>query len=240
MNYKNCQKQFWYFYNDDDRYDGYGKGSQNAALQRGTDFHNVADTFFANIREYSLRGFRSVLPIGGNLHYYYDWFARAEWARYEALKVKEWFKPIATELIVEAGDFKGHVDRIDRIGKDELQIVEYKTGRSYNMEKDWAVTKMNAEIGFYAKLLKEGNYFPKMKIKSWRVINPTLEKVWVNNIHPATTKAVDKALEEIVAKIQEEGSFEYKLDTLFPRTVTPLCGYCPYVNHCFYESKQYE
>lgn len=233
MDYKNCQKKFWYFYNDDDRYDGYGAGSDNPALQRGTDFHNSADQFFDQITDYSYDGFRNCLPSGGNLHYYYDWFARVEWQRYESLKVKEWFKPLACEKIVEVDNFKGHVDRIDRVGKKELQIVEYKTGKSYNMEKDWAVTKMNAEIGFYAKLLNEGNYYPGFKIISWKVINPTLERQWTNKISPVTLRSVDKALDSIVEKIEKEGEFREKLDTLFPRTITPLCGYCPYIEDCF-------
>jgi hypothetical protein len=234
--YKNCQKQFWYFYNDPDRYYGYGEGSSNPALQRGTDFHNSADSFFDNITEYSHAGFRRALPVGGPLHYYYDWFAKIEWERFCGLKVKEWFRPLACELKVEFENRTGHVDRVDRIGKKELQIVEYKTGKSYNMEKQWAVTKMNAEIGFYAQILKFGNYYPDLKITSWKVINPTLQKQWVNKISPISLNSVDKVMSELEQKILAEGEAASKLDTLFEATVTPLCGYCPYIKDCFYES----
>lgn len=232
MQYKNCQRNFWYFYNDDERYDGYGEGSSNPALQRGTDFHNAADNFFDGIREYSARGFRDALPFGDNLHYYYDWFAKIEWQRYEALKDKELFKPLACELIVEGKLTKGHVDRIDKISDTELQIVEYKTGKSYDMSKSWAPTKMNAEIGFYARLIEEGNYYPDLKIKSWKVINPTLEKQWINKISPISLRAVDKSVLEMVEKIVAKGTFREKLETLFPRSITPLCGWCPYALDC--------
>ena len=236
MNYKNCEKQFWYFYNDDERYDGYGGKSSNPALQRGTDFHNAADTFFDNINGYSYEDFRAALPFGDNLHYYYDWFAKIEWTRYELLANKDYFKPLACELIVEGDVGKGHVDRIDKISETELQIVEYKTGKSYDMEKSWAPTKMNAEIGFYARLIEEGKYYPDMTIKTWKVINPTLQKQWVNKISPISLKAVDRTMLEMVEKILAPGDFRGKLDTLFPPTQTPLCGWCPYIQDCLFES----
>lgn len=232
MQYKNCERNFWYFYNDDERYDGYGEGSSNPALQRGTDFHNAADKFFEGIHDFTPEGFRAALPFGDNLHYYYDWFANVEWNRYQALKVKDYFKPLACELIVEGELTKGHIDRIDQISNTELQIVEYKTGKSYDMSKSWAPTKMNAEIGFYARLLEEGKHYPDLKIKSWKVINPTLQKQWVNKISPITLRAVDNSILEIVKKITAEGTFRDKLETLFPRTITPLCGWCPYALDC--------
>jgi len=232
MQYKNCQRNFWYFYNDDERYDGYGGKSSNPALQRGTDFHNAADLFFDNINATSLDGFRAALPFGDNLHYYYDWFAKVEWQRYQDLENKDYFKPLACELIVEGALTKGHVDRIDQISETELQVVEYKTGKSYDMSKSWAPTKMNAEIGFYARLIEEGKHYPDLKIKSWKVINPTLQKQWVNKISPITLRAVDNSVLEMVNKIVATGTFREKLETLFPRTITPLCGWCPYTEDC--------
>lgn len=237
MQYKNCQKAFWYQYNaPDEVYWGYAGKSDNPVLQRGTDFHDAADHFFENIKEYTQEGFRDALPKGGELHFFFDWFARIEWNRWKTIKVKEWFKPLAAEKEVEFETRTGHVDRIDRVGPKELQIVEYKTGKSYDMTKQWAVTKMNAEIGFYAQILKYGNYYPGFTIKSWKVINPTLEKQWVNKISPVSLRSVDNTLDEIIGKILKEGDPVDKLDTLFPPTVTPLCGYCPYINECFYES----
>ena len=232
MQYKNCQRNFWYFFNDDERYDGYGGKSSNPALQRGTDFHDSADKFFDGITGFSYDGFRAALPFGDNLHYYYDWFAKIEWQRYQELDNKDYFKPLACELIVEGEITKGHVDRIDQISETELQIVEYKTGKSYDMSKSWAPTKMNAEIGFYAQLIKEGKHYPDLKIKSWKVINPTLQKQWVNNISPISLRAVDKAVLEMVNKIVAPGTFREKLETLFPRSITPLCGWCPYTEDC--------
>ena len=232
MQYKNCKKAFWYNYNDDERYDGYGGKSDNPVLQRGTDFHDSADKFFENIQTFTADGFRAALPHGDYLHFYYDWFAKVEWQRYEDLENKDWFKPLACELIVEGELVKGHVDRIDQVSETELQIVEYKTGKSYDMSKSWAPTKMNAEIGFYARLIEEGKHYPNLKIKSWKVINPTLERQWVNNISPISLKAVDKTVAEIVDKIKTKGTFRDKLDTVFPPTITPLCGWCPYTEDC--------
>jgi len=246
MFYKNCPKQFWYFYNDEIAYKGYKEASRDQALVYGTAFHLAADEFFKHVvlepcdkpLDDGVNPFRKYLPINTPIDKWYDWFADYEYKRYEKLWKDgnaEYYKPIATELFVQMPDVidrSGHIDRIDVIpGTQNLQIVEYKTGRSYNMDKEQVVTKMNAEIGFYVQILNSIKQFPTYKITEWKVINPTLEKSWVNTISPITLRSVDQAYNALIQEVFNKGPFE--------RNVTLLCRYCPYVSDCLY-SNDYE
>ena len=242
MMFKKCAKQFNYFYHDDESYKQYNQVSGSDALIKGQLFHNGADNFFDVIKKqenWTLEFFKSAVKSPHKeVQKWLEWFAEQEWNRWiatrvESLDPKAEFMPVAKELQITMPDVidrTGHVDRIDKvIGKKELQIVEYKTGKSYNLDKTWAATSMNAEIGFYVQILNAINYYPGYKIKEWKVINPTLETIWINKISPVSLKAVEKTFSTIVESIDNKGPFE--------RTVSPLCRYCPYVEDCLFSDE---
>lgn len=243
MLYRKCQKRFHYFYNDPNYFDyNTEEEDQPVLLRRGTQFHKACDRFFDNLVGKELTAdlheeFRSYLPTGTDIDEWFDWFAEIERERYKELYGSGQvgaFMPIARELEILAKDTRdrtGHVDRIDIMPNTaELCVIEYKTGHSYDMEKQDAVTEMNAEIGFYVQILQMSNIFPKNRITHWKVINPLLKKVWLNKIHPVSLRGVDDKLREINKKLDTNGDFE--------RNPSPLCDSCPYIDDCLFSNKE--
>jgi len=237
MMYKQCAKKFWYFYNDDEAYKGYNQVQGSDALIKGSLFHKHADSFFDDIGSpndaYSPDYFRAALPVTKHLdlNKWFDWFADKEWERYNELNAagrEDLFIPFAREEFVsmpDSIDRTGHFDRLDQIpGTKNLQIVEYKTGKSYNMEKTWAATSMNAEIGFYVIMLNTIKKYPDFKITEWKCINPTLKTIWVNKISPISIKSVNATYKTLTQAVFDKGPFE--------RNITMLCRYCPYIDDC--------
>ena len=235
--YKQCAKKFWYFYNDEEAYKGYNQVQGSDALIKGSLFHQYADTFFDNLGKstdaYSGDVFRAALPVTkfADLNKWLNWFADEEFIRYCALQAngyEDLFIPFAREEFVsmpDAIDRTGHFDRLDVIpGTKNLQLVEYKTGKSYNMDKTWAATSMNSEIGFYVIMLNTIKKYPDYKITEWKVINPTLETIWVNKISPISIKSVNTTYRSLTQAVFDKGPFE--------RNITMLCRYCPYIDDC--------
>jgi hypothetical protein len=242
MTYRKCPKKFEYMYKDAD-YFNYNTDdeSQTDEQRKGSLFHQAVDLFFTKQigRVFTVglhETFRDAFPVGTEIDRWYEWFADIEAKRYQKLCQMDklgMFIPIAREIEVRMDDVIpriGHIDRIDIDPETEdLIIVEYKTGKSYNMENKYAVTDMNAEIGFYVKIINSTNMFPNKKVTKWMVINPTLEKVWVNNISPVTLKVVDETFGIMVRKINNKEEFD--------RNIGVLCDYCPYVDDCLFENK---
>ena len=242
MQFKHCEKQFEYFYNSKE-YTEYKQSSDIAPLRRGTLFHNGCEDFFTKVKELKNKtydDFRSCLPVITDerdllLNDWFDYFAHLEHNRAlelkaESLDFEHLFFPVETEMYVKMKDTidrNGHIDRLDNLPDGNIMIVEYKTGKSYNMDKTWAVTKMNAEIGYYVQILNKENYFKGKKITHWKVINPTLKEVWINRISPVSLRAVENTYAKMVDKILHKGQFE--------KNITPLCSYCQYMQPCFDE-----
>ncbi len=243
MMFKHCEKQFEYFYSDKKAYTEYKQSSDIAPLRRGTIFHNACEDFFTKVRTLNNKtyeNFRSCLPVITDkrdllLNNWFDYYAQYEHNRgleilNESLDFEHLFYPIETEMYVKMKDTidrNGHIDAILNQPDGNLMIVEYKTGKSYNMEKTWAVTKMNAEIGYYVQILNKKKYFGDKKITHWKVINPTLREVWINRISPVSLRAVENTYAKMVDKILHKGQFV--------KNITPLCSYCQYMQPCFDE-----
>jgi len=245
--YKHCPKQFEFFYNSGDYYNyGESKGA-SPALIRGTAFHKGCDKFFngfdvnyckdlnsKQIGEYMSHHIQETND--DEINTWFSFFLEYEQRRFEQLREEnklQYYLPAAKELEISMPDLidrTGHVDRIDQISEDELMIVEYKTGKSYDMDKPDRVTSMNAEIGFYVTILQGINKFPKQKIIKWCVINPTLEKVWINSISKVTLTSVDKNYKSLVEKLVNKEPFE--------KNINDLCMYCPYFNQCLYNKEE--
>ncbi len=243
--YKKCQKKFEYFYNDPD-YWNYGNDSEEKksdALIKGGEFHDGCESFFNKLEGRVFTPnlpstFKGLTPKSGydDVNKWFDWFVETEQHRYTELEeqnlVGSWF-PVAMELEVKMKDNidrTGHVYRVDVMpGIKELCIVEYKTGKSYDMDNKYSFTDMNAEIGFYVNILNKAKVFPGYKMTHWKVINPTLEKIWMNRISPISLKAVDVTYAEITGKLFNKGTFN--------RNVTKLCNWCPYVDDCLFKGE---
>jgi len=240
MSFKHCNKQFEYLYNDPKYWDyGTKEGETDIKKKRGNEYHNAMETFFdqvIKIENFSKYFMRLALPNTDDetLNRYFDWTVEIEWKRYTELENKDNWNPIANELKIYMKDLvidrTGHVDRIDIIpGTKNLMIVEYKAGRSYDMEKADRITSMNAEIGWYVQILNAVKEYPEYKITHWKVINPEIQKVWINKISPISLKSVEKTYSTMVNMIIK--------GLKFPKNVGPLCDYCAYLEECdpYYE-----
>ena len=91
------------------------------------------------------------------------------------------------------------------------------------------LTSMNSEIGYYVQILKLSKKYPDYKITHWKVINPVLQKVWMNKISPISLRSVETVFSDLVDKIVHKKKFAKKPG--------PLCYYCPYMKPCdpFYD-----
>jgi len=241
MSFRHCNKQFEYLYNDPHYWDyGIKEDEPDEKKRRGNEFHAATEIFFDKILsaqvDDSIKNFRDALPQSKDkkLNEYFDWFADIELKRWKEIKNWKEFLPLANELKIYMKDLvidrTGHVDRIDLIpGTKNLMIVEYKAGRSYDMEKPDRVTSMNAEIGWYVQILNAVKEYPEYKITHWKVINPEIQKVWINKISPVSLKAVENTYSKMVNMIIK--------GLKFPKTVGPLCDYCAYLEECdpYYE-----
>ena len=246
ITYKQCQKKFEFMYYGEHYFD-YGEEDQdNHALRRGNLFHNGCEKFFKNIQNKIHTAelpnhFREYLPIIKDdrdliVNEWFDWFAEQEKIRYDELtlaeKCGEWM-PIATELQIKMEDTidrTGHVDRLDIIpGTKNICVVEYKTGKSYDMDKPYVFTAMNAEIGFYVQVLRAAKVFPNNPITHWKVINPTLKKIWFNKISPISLKGVETTYGEITEKVINKGKFK--------KNPSVLCLTCPYLDDCLFDEE---
>ena len=136
---------------------------------------------------------------------------------------------LATEqkLNFHVGDypFVGVVDRIDK--KDgEYSIVDYKTGSKLPHIDD---LKKNHQLLLYALAVQQ-NYGELPTTCS-------LEYVKFNEILdvPITQAAVGKAVQATILEIRT-----LERDHAFERKHSPLCGWCPYEDHCKAElAKEY-
>ena len=245
ISFKHCNKQFEYFYNDPKYWEyGNNKDEPDEKKRRGNEFHAATEVFFDKMtgrtftKTWNQGELRSYLPKTDDkiLSRYFKWFADIEVKRYNELENKQDFLPLANELKVYMKDLvidrTGHIDRIDVIpGTKNLRIVEYKAGASYDMEKPDRVTSMNAEIGWYVQILKAIKEYPEYKITEWMVMNPALEKIWINKISPISLKAVENTYSKMIDMIIK--------GLKFPKNVGPLCDYCPYLEECdpYYEEE---
>jgi len=244
--YKKCKKKFEYFYNDPNYWD-YGHDEKEVEksepLIKGQQFHDGCEKFFHDLegRVFTKNlpsTFKNIIPKSeyDDVNEWFDWFVDTEQKRYIELEEQKllghWF-PVAMEIEVKMKDEidrTGHVDRVDVIpGLKELCIVEYKTGKSYDMNNKYGFTDMNAEIGFYVNILNKAKVFPGYKMTHWKVINPTLRKIWLNRISPISLRAVDVTYKEITDKLFNKGEF--------PRNVSKLCDWCPYKDDCLFKEE---
>ncbi len=245
MTWKKCKRKFQYFYfAEDEEYFSYGKLSDSKPLRMGTLFHDACEGFFKRIdlktagEVVDIQGyFRGFLPQDTEVpNKWYDYFAQVEADRLIEYTAKNWlehYMPTFIEKKLHLSDTidrTGHVDRIDYLpDKEAYCIVEYKTGKSYDPTRSRNRTDLRAEIGFYQQILNLTEDV-KAPVLYWKLINPTLQIVFEEKIPSQTLRAVQKTYRDIVTAVENDGPF--------PREISLLCLWCPYLNNCLYSKEE--
>ena len=110
----------------------------------------------------------------------------------------------------------GRMDQVNKIGTDEEEIVDYKTGRPRNEEK----AKKDVQLSAYALAARE--------VFDWNPTRLTLHFLQTNQRVTATRD--DKQLKKVRAEIQEAATDIRAGD--FPAKPGFLCRFCDYESIC--------
>ena len=249
MGFRKCPEQGMYMVRDRDN-ESYGDVNWDIpALANGQLFHHAAEDFWnempsdINCNDCDVYGmFNELMPKTKHklLSVWFKWYADYEASRYIELKkdgLLEYFRPFKMEEAVEAeidGLIRtGHVDRIDKVGEDELLVVEYKTGYSYDPEKAYAMTNVRSELQWYRSILSVMDSYKDFKIVGWRMINPTVGKVVGGKFSPLTKHSVDKVAENIKGYLNGDIEVKKKIDM--------HCSMCEWMEECLkYEDEGHE
>lgn len=187
-------------------------------MLQGTRFHEFAYWFFDVCESIPIEHWLDLVPnaFAPEEREMAEWWVGTEIERYKACKGR--FAPLIREMKMIDDDLllTGTVDRIDEgDSEDELIIVEYKTGRSYNEE---SVTR---QLCFY-KLIYD-NTIKRGEIKYMKYINPRLKVVKMIPYNPAI---MDKVFVEI-SKVRRAMK-----DGIFPVRCSPvkhlICNLCDF------------
>ncbi len=255
MTYKKCPKKFWfsYFIHSDEYWNYNEKNNNNEAAAKGDIFHAEVDDFFSKIDYdllYELEGEQKIFKYlrdkfsysesyatsPSEMDQWFDWFATMETRRsqffknnYTKIEFLDWYPPKGSEIKVtmeDEIDRTGHIDRVDYLPKEKAYcIVEYKTGKSYDVTKPWSLTALRAETAFYAIICNEMKLFDK-PVHYWALYNPNIKQFSVEKFPAATIRSVNNTYKGLVQKIKEAGDFD--------RNISPLCMYCDYRKECFH------
>ena len=167
---------------------------------------------------------------------YFHWYAKIESQRFLELYsesktgIVQRFIPLYIEKFVEIEDHEnkiyrnGHFDRMDLIGEKKLRLVEYKTGRSYDVEKSYKLTKLRLELYYYKKIIEQLDEFKGYEVVEWMLINPTLETIFKSKFSILTELTLEKAIPMLVADINAKEAPDRKLNF--------YCENCKYKQEC--------
>lgn len=172
---------------------------------------------------------------------YFHWYAKTETARFLDLYatartgITQRFIPLYIEKYVEMPDEpngiirNGHFDRVDFIGDKKLRLVEYKTGKSYDITKSYKLTKLRLELYYYKKIIEQLDEFKGYEVIEWMLINPTLETVFISKFSVLTEKSLEKAIPMLVADINGKEPPARQLNF--------YCENCQYKKKCLIDVK---
>jgi len=177
----------------------------NQAMLIGTRFHNFAERFFDYCLSFPLDTWPRMYPswFTDLERDFAQWFIRYEMSRYrklESLGELAEFLPVAreTQMVSHIMYLTSTCDRVDWLDKekDEIVIIEYKTGAKVNKES------LVRQLAFYTFLWDETMNFGT--VARLRLINPRAKVV---KDYPIERWHVDKVVREIV-KLREALSAE--------------------------------
>ena len=167
---------------------------------------------------------------------YFHWYAKIEAERFLELyknnkdDIALKFIPLYIEKYVEVPDEEngivrnGHFDRMDIIGDKKLRLVEYKTGKSYDITKSYKLSKLRLELYYYKKIVEQLEEFKGYEVVEWMLINPTLEVVFKSKFSGLTLNSLEKAMKSLADDINSE--------TPPKRTLNFYCENCDYKQKC--------
>ena len=241
MKFRICEQQG--VYSQADGNEGYSElNLENEHLLKGQIFHHAMEDLYneMTVEELNTLDDADVLGyINGllpkttqvDLIKWFAWYGKYESERYLNMKKDgklEYFMPYKQEYYVEklikGINRTGHFDRVDRVSEKELVIVEYKTGNSYDPNKSWKLTNLNAELEWYRSIIDELDEFKDFDVVGWRLLNPTLGIDFYKKFNVVTKYSVNKASENILKLLNKEKVPVKKIG--FP------CQWCPYIEEC--------
>jgi putative RecB family exonuclease len=181
-------------------------------------------------RYWSNEGFRDAAQAAAYRLRAADWvadYAAGSGAGATPLAVERWVTVATPRIVVE-----GRVDRIDRRrgrdSRDELVIVDYKTGR----EPTSAHARRSSALALYALAARHTVRLPCSRVELHHL--PTGEVVAADHddesLRHHLARAEDAA-EEVAAAAESLKSGDDP-DVLFPARPAPRCGACDVRRHC--------
>jgi len=110
----------------------------------------------------------------------------------------------------------GKIDRVDLHKNNEIEIIDYKTGR----QPDEKILKKSLQLSIYALAASDTNLFNKKisQVNLTFYFLQNLEKVTVKRTNEEI-KQVKKEIIDLVSKIRKEA---------YSPNVGPICDFCPY------------
>ncbi len=142
---------------------------------------------------------------------------------YKNLDKKVVIESLEQSFIIKASpDLKvgGKIDRVDKIGKDKIEIIDYKTGRSLEQKE----VDKSLQMTVYALAAQDKGIYNK---------NPrevTLTFYFLDSGKKISTKRTSKQLQEVRKEIIKKAQEIAKSD--FEPKPSPLCDFCDYKLIC--------
>lgn len=144
---------------------------------------------------------------------FFHWYAEEEAKRfldlYKNHNAELWmrFLPVYVEKYIESQDDEngitrnGHFDRLDWIGPKKLRIVEYKTGKSYDVTKSYKLTKLRLELYYYKWIIERLKEFEGYEVVEWMLVNPTLKVTFISKFSPLTRNKLQTSVQKLTEDI---------------------------------------
>lgn len=249
MSWKVCARQAWYSVRDPE-YGQYNEFNlEDPSLLLGQIFHKEMDKFYSRILIDDMvklfndpEGLKTYLftkfspTTNDKCLEYFAWYAGIEAERFIELyttrttAIAQRFIPLYIEEFVEYKDeankiFRnGHFDRMDYLGNKRLRLVEYKTGRSYDVAKSYKLTRLRLELYWYKTVIENMEDFKEYVVDEWMLINPTTQVVFKSKFSMLTQKVLEDSVPKLVADINNKEPPK--------RNLNFYCGRCKFKQEC--------
>lgn len=255
MSWKVCPRQSWYSVRDPD----YGQYNEfnlsDPSLLLGQIFHKEMDRFYSRIvidtmiplvdtpSELMNYLFSLFSPTDDYMCVqYFAWYSKIEAERFiklykeKATGIAQRFIPLYIEKFVEYKDSvnnifrNGHFDRVDYIGDDQLRLVEYKTGWSYDVSKSYKLTRLRLELYWYKTVIENMPEFKNYEVTEWQLINPTTQNIFTSKFSILTERVLESSVPKLIKDINSEEPPD--------RNLNFYCNRCKFKQECLINIKE--
>lgn len=134
----------------------------------------------------------------------------------EVLDLEKFFKIKITDDIV----ISGVIDRVDKIGKDKIEIVDYKTGKMPEEKK----LKKNMQLAIYALAATDKNFYGK------KLEDVSLSLYYLQENKKISIEKTDKDIHDLKAEIRKIAEEINHHD--FKAKPSMMCDFCPFKINC--------